>query len=491
MRFAALLLVVVSLVLVGCDLGGRGPIDTVGQVDFDRPLWIPPLAEAQWRDGRLVFELVAQTGRSTFLDGRQTETWGFNGAHLGPTLRARRGDEVLVHLRNQLPEATTVHWHGMHLPAHADGGPHQMVERGGSWSPGWVVDQPAATLWYHPHPHGRTERQVYRGLAGLFIVDDDEEGRLPLPRSYGVDDIPVIVQDKSFDGRGRLVESRRVDNGMLGDTILVNGTVGPLLEVTAERTRLRILNGSTARSYAFGFSDDRPFTMIASDGGLLAAPLRLTRIQLTPGERAEIVIDMRPGEVVTLRSYPQDLGLSRGRARSTGADDLLDIMMIRAADRLTPSPALPDRLAVIEDLSGDRVAIRRSFDLRSNRINGQRMDMARIDAVVAVDTTEVWTLRNTHGQPHNFHVHDVQFQVLSIGGRPPPPELSGWKDTVYLPPRTEVRIVMRFAHYSDAAVPYMFHCHLLWHEDQGMMGQFVVVRPGEVHPARLEGGHGH
>ncbi|TKG73040.1 multicopper oxidase family protein [Prauserella endophytica] len=469
-----------ALTLGGCGIfDSREPINTSGRVDFRNPLRIPPLAEGTVRDGTRVFDLVTQTGRTRIVDAGVADTWGVNGALLGPTLRARRGERVAVNLRNDLPETTTLHWHGMHLPAVADGGPHQAVEPGRTWSPSWTIAQPAATLWYHPHPHGQTERHVYRGLGGLFILDDDEESALALPRDYGIDDIPVIVQDKTFDDAGQLVETDRVDNGMLGDTILVNGTAAPVFQAAATHTRLRLLNASTARSYAFGVSDGRSLELIATDGGLLPAPVTIERILLTPGERAEVILQLEAGESVTLRSYPQEMGLSDSRARSTGAADELDILLVRAVADLRTSPALPRVLANAPDLHTHRVAATRSFELRSDRINGESMDMARIDDVITVDTTEIWEVRNAHGQPHNFHVHDTQFQVVSIGGESPPPELSGWKDTIYLPPDVDIRIALRFTDYTDPAVPYMYHCHLLWHEDKGMMGQFVVVEEGQ------------
>lgn len=416
---AAGLAVTTAPALSGCSfLDQRESIDTVGDIDFSNPLHIPPLAESSRRDGTTVFELTAQAGRSAIVPAGEADTWGLNGSLLGPTLRARRGESVEINVTNDLDESTTLHWHGMHLPAAADGGPHQMIEPGDTWSPSWRIDQPAATLWYHPHPHGETERHVYRGLGGLFIIDDDDEAGLDLPRTYGVDDIPVIVQDKTFDADGRLQETSRQDNGMIGGTILVNGTAGPVFDVTAQRTRLRLLNASTARSYSFGF-EDREFAMIGSDGGLLREPATLDRILLTPGERAEIVVELEPGEEVTLRSYPQDLGLSSGRTRSTGAGDTLDVLLLRAEDDLDPSPDLPAELVSVERLDESDATETREFELRNNRINGESMEMDRIDDVVTVDTTEVWEVWNGHRQPHNFHVHDVQFQVLSVDGDDP------------------------------------------------------------------------
>ncbi|MCD4533424.1 multicopper oxidase domain-containing protein [Nocardioides sp. cx-169] len=452
--------------------------DTVGEVEFDRALAIPPLAPSRLDgQGRRVFDLTLQAGETDLGRDRPTPTWGVNGSYLGPTLRAVRGEEVLVNVDNDLDEATTLHWHGMHLPARMDGGPHQMVAPGARWSPTWRVDQPAATLWYHPHPHGETARHVYRGLAGLFLLDDPAEAAVQerLPSTYGVDDVPVIVQDKRFDGH-ELDESGSFLSGvgLLGDTVLVNGTPGPYLDVTTERVRLRLVNASNARVYDFHLSDDRRFDVIASDGGLLPRTVRSSSIQLSPGERAEIVVKLSPGETAVLRSRPQD----NGGGRFAGADDALDVLQLRAADELAPSPAVPRELAAAPSLDPADVVTTRDFTLSGERINGRQMDMSRIDLVAEVDTTERWRVRNADGTPHNFHVHDVQFAVESVDGRAPPPELAGWKDTVFVPPGGEVELLVRFSDYTDPDLPYMYHCHLLRHEDRGMMGQFVVVERG-------------
>ena len=456
-------------------------VDTVGEVPFANRLAIPPLADSELdSEGRRVFTLAAEAGEREFLPGKTTETWGFNGSYLGPTLRAKRGEQVLVDFRNGVDEATTVHWHGMHLPAEADGGPHQHIEPGEHWSPSWEIDQPAATLWYHPHPHGDTEEHVYRGLAGMFILDDEEEAGLDLPRRYGVDDVPVIVQDKRFADDGSLVEDEREELGILGDTLLVNGTYGPYLDVSSERVRLRLLNGSTARTYNFGFSDQRDFALIATDGGLLERPIRRNRIQLSPGERAEVVVTMAPHKRVVLRSYPPDLEPGSDTSRDDGGEDSFDVLQLRAAAQLDPSAPVPGELVDISELDPGDAAETREFELRSRRINDKEMDMERIDTVVSLDTTEIWEVENGHGQPHTFHVHDVQFQVLDVDGEDPPPELSGWKDTIPLPPGVRVRLIMRFEDYADPDSPYMYHCHLLNHEDEGMMAQFVVVESGEI-----------
>ena len=369
-----------------------------------------------------------------------------------------------------------------------DGGPHQPIEPGATWTPEWTVDQPAATLWYHPHPHGETENQVERGLAGMVILHDEQERALGLPADYGVDDIPVIVQDKRFEDDGSFGTGVRGFIGPIGDEVLVNGTIGPYLDVTTTAVRLRLLNASSARVYNFALSDGRAFELVGTDGGLLAAPAPMTGIRLSPGERAEVIVRMTAGETVTLRSTPPELGIPGVIADRNAGSDRLDVLQLRAADELRTTPATPAVLAALDRLTapgdaGADDAAERSFVLAGTTINDRRMDPGRIDETVTSGRTEVWAVRNTMSMPHNFHVHGVAFQVLSVGGAPPPPELSGWKDTVYLPTEVELRLIMRFDH-ADRDVPYMYHCHLLAHEDDGMMGQFVVIEPEQIEPGQ-------
>lgn len=448
-------------------------IDTSGTVHFDRPLHIPPLADSEVEpDGTRVFDLRMQAGTTDFGHGR-TPTWGVNGSYLGPTLRAERGEKVRIDVDNSLDEPTTLHWHGMHLPAVMDGGPHQMISPGDRWSPTWAVDQPAATLWYHPHLHGSTADHVYRGLAGMFLVDEPGP---PLPDTYGVDDIPVIVQDKKFRG-SELDDSTAVfaDTGVLGNEILVNGTPRPYLDVTTDRVRLRLLNASNARVYDFAFSTGLAFDQIATDGGLLAAPYRTDRLRLSPGERAEIVVHVPAGTSAVLRSEPTDLGGGRWTDRFAGGDDTLDVMELRASDDPVPNAAVPNALTPRQDIG---IPSRTSeFDLMgSTQINGRTMDPGRVDEVVTLGSTELWRVHNASGQIHNFHIHDVQFHIVD----PKDPSQSGPKDTVYVPPDETVELVVRFTDYADPSTPYMYHCHILQHEDNGLMGQFVVVEEGQM-----------
>ncbi|WP_211160439.1 MULTISPECIES: multicopper oxidase domain-containing protein [Microbacterium] len=452
---------------------GRPTPPAAGAVTFAQPLRIPELAPSTVEDGVRVFRLEAAEGRSSLVPQGTTPTLGYNGDYLGPTLVAERGERVRVEVRNGLDESTTVHWHGMHLPAAMDGGPHSPIAAGASWSPEWTIDQPAASLWYHPHLHGRTREQVDAGLAGMFLVTDEEEAGLALPRDYGVDDVPVIVQDRSFSADGAFAGGLGMQfDGVLGDTILVNGTVGPFLDVSTEKVRLRLLNGSSARMYDFAFADGREFALVGTDGGLLAAPVPSTSIPLSPGERAEIVVSMRPGERAVLRSQAPDPALNAGSA-------VFDVLELRAEASLTPSPVLPETLAALPDASDADAAAERSFVMSGHSINDRQMDLGRADFTATVDTSEVWTVRNENPLPHSFHVHDTQFRVLSVDGEAPPARLSGWKDTIALEWNREYRLLVRFEDYADPTTPYMYHCHLLWHEDQGMMGQFLVVEEGQ------------
>jgi FtsP/CotA-like multicopper oxidase with cupredoxin domain len=454
---ALVALAVLALIGAGVAFYARADASTVGKLSFENELKIPPILEPRTDGaGRKVFDLDLQTGTIELTPGQRTDTWGANGAYLGPTLRASRGDEVRINVHNRLPEPTTLHWHGMHLPAFADGGPHQIVEPGTTWSPGWSIDQPAATLWYHPHLMGETAEHVYRGVAGMFILDDPEAAGLPLPKEYGVDDIPVIIQDKNFDDDGSLDTSPGLirPTGLLGSDIFVNGTYNPHLNVGHSRVRFRFLNASNARVYNIGFADDREFELIGTDGGLLKSPQRLTRIQLSPGERAEIVAEFEPGERVVLRSFEPDLGTDFFNERFSRGDDSFDLLQVRATDRLEASPAVPEHV-VDQELPEQADAVRtRRFELEGQgSINDKSMDMDRIDQVVELGATEIWEVENSAGIPHSFHVHDAQFRIVDYAGGAPPPSLTGPKDTVYVPPGETVRFVVRFTDYADPLLP--------------------------------------
>jgi suppressor of ftsI len=478
----------------------RAQIVNAGQ-RFEKRLAIPPLLLPRAVGGEKVFDLAIQQGETELLAGRRTHTFGFSGTYLGPTLRARKGDKVRVNVTNSLAEPTTTHWHGMHLPAVMDGGPHQVIGPAEMWRPHWTVTNDAATLWYHPHMMGATAHHVYRGLAGLFLIDDDRADALGLPSEYGVNDIPLIVQDRKFDAAGQFVYEEPpaeaagwLDNptGMMGDRILVNGTLGPFVEVPSSTIRLRFLNGSNARRFNFGFLDNRAFHQIATDGGLLERPVERTRLILAPGERAEILVDVSQVQApVTLVSYAvvdevdrfTDF-LQRVLAPGNDENEQFQILEIRPSRANGRPGVLPSRLNAIPVVDEGAVVRTRRFTLQftGRTINGKSMDHMRIDEIVNMGDVERWDIVNESIAYHPFHIHGVQFRVLDRNGRPAPAHEQGWKDTVLIGPSETVRLVMQFTAYADPKQPYMFHCHILEHEDLGMMGQFVVVdathRPG-------------
>jgi len=436
---------------------------------FRTELRVPPLLKPKvGEDGTRTFALTMRRGRSEILPGKPVETWGFNGPHLGPTIRAARGDKVRMTVTNRLDEPSTVHWHGMRLPAKMDGGPHQTIEPGGTWTPHWTIDQPAATSWYHPHPHGQTAKHVYRGLAGMFIIDD--ESSPGLPSRYGVDDFPLIFQDKNLAEDGSPTgDPLKGTFGILGDHMLVNGTYQAFVNVRTERVRFRMLNGSNARMYHLAFADRRTFHVVGNDAGLLAAPVEVDQVSLTPGERVEVVVTFTAGEQVLLRTL-------------AGSDDIdegdFDLLKVVAAPRLAASPPLPARLGGPAPIVVPSNATIRRFRLNGHdAINGKEMDMSRIDEVIPAGAVEIWEIENTV-YAHNFHIHEVAFQVLDVDGEKPAVYASGHKDTVYVPPKSTVRLAVQFGRFTDPAMPYMYHCHILRHEDSGMMGQFVIVKPG-------------
>ncbi len=459
-----------------------------------RPLPIPPLAEGV-RDGNSVtYRLAAQSGNSRILPDVTTRTWGFNGTHLGPTLVARRGDEVTVEVTNELDEMTTVHWHGMKLPARADGGPHSPIEPGETWAPTWTVENTAATLWYHPHTHGLTGLHAYRGLAGVFVIEDDVSDSLDIPKDYGVDDIPVVLMDHRFNEDGSLDEADLPDLGLLGDIPTVNGITNAHFDATTRRVRLRILDGSNMRFFNLKFSDDRAFQVIASDSGFLAEPLERTSLPIGPGERWEILVDVEPGDNVALESaeFPDNFEVPEDEyTPDFGFGDSFQLLTISGPEDNAPiSPAIPGVVDSEAAKAPDIIdAPERTFVLNTFSINNEMMDMQHVDVVIDHDGPEIWEVTNDNSDwPHNFHIHNARFKVLSLENTEVDLVNEGWKDTVGLPPGATARLAVEFGYHPDPSWPYMYHCHMLYHEDQGMMGQFVIVEPGGQPAAELGAG---
>ncbi len=456
------------------------------------PLRIPPLYQGEMRGNARHFDLSIQDGQSEFFDGVQTATRGINGAYLAPVVQWRAGEDVVMNVKNTLDEETTLHWHGLNLPARADGGPHQIIGVGETWSPGFNISDKAATMWFHAHLLGKTADHVWQGIAGMAIIEDDESDALPLPRNYGVDDIPVVLQDRRFDRSGQMPYApERPDRmiGLTGDVAMVNGTVAAYFEVTTRLVRLRLLNGSNGSIYRLSMGDGRAFQVIASDGGLLGAPVMAPSLTLAPGERAEIVVEMAPDDRAMLVADLSGgmggmMGGMMGGARRGGRFEFLEL---RAGAALAASDPVPQRLAMLAPLPAQAGLKQRDFELEMSmgpavmlfgggfEINGRAMKMSRINEVVNMGETEIWRITNRSPMAHPFHVHDTQFRILRRNGAAPHPTEAGRKDTVLVQPDDLVELAVRFDRYRDSERPYMYHCHILEHEDQGMMGQFTVV----------------
>lgn len=431
---------------------------------------IPPLLkDKNAEDGKAEFNLKVQYGKTEFIKGHETNTLGYNGNYLGPIIKVNKGDDVKINVSNTLDEPTTVHWHGLEVPGEMDGGPHQIVVPNTTWKPYFTIDQAAATLWYHPHLLHQTGEQVYKGLAGLLYIEDEDSKSLDIPKEHGVDDIPLIIQDKRFTNEGELSYNLgRSDlmNGFLGDTVLINGAINPELDVKNEVIRLRLLNGSNARSYEFNFSDNTKFHQIASDGGFLEESIEMNKVSLAPAERAEILVDFSEysiGDKITFRDADYNL------------------MTINIVEEGNNNSSIPKKLVEINEYDKDKVIRRREFVMSGMgpmvAINGKQMNMDRIDEKLKLDELEEWVITNEssgmgmmNSVPHPFHVHGVQFQVLERNGNPPPLNERGWKDTVMVDNGEEVKILAVFKNKGL----FMYHCHILEHEDSGMMGQFLV-----------------
>ncbi|MBG9758179.1 multicopper oxidase domain-containing protein [Lysinibacillus sphaericus] len=431
----------------------------------ENELVIPPLLEPDG-DNPAHYSIVAQEGTTEFYQGVQTETYGYNGSFLGPVIRIQSGQTVQFSTTNEMSKETTFHWHGLEIPGEGDGGPHERIEPGQSKQLTFNIRQQAATLWFHPHPEGQTAEQVYKGLAGLIYVEDENSQRLGLPHEYGVNDIPLIFQDRQFDDQQQLnYQQFKNNDGTIGDTLLINGTLNPKLHVRQEPVRLRLVNGSNARNFTFKLSTNENFQQIATDGGFLNSPVPLNKLTLTPGERAEIIIDFSK-----LRTS-NDLSL-------INEEGVVLLPFTITNERTTPQK-MQDVFNQFSTTSEEQqLPVSKRIELFGMgtmvTINGKQFDKNRIDFVQQQGVTEIWEIYNKPdmmgGMTHPFHIHGTQFKIVSINGQAPPPNEQGWKDTVSIEPGESVKLAVKF---QDKGI-YMFHCHLLEHEDNGMMGQVKV-----------------
>lgn len=467
-------------VLQGCmdhsdmDMGSNGVTVTEGA--FNTPLTFPDVVTGN-------SSLAAKANSMTLVGNSPSSVLGYGEGILGPTIRVDNGTDVSINFTNQLSEATNIHWHGLLVPENMDGHPGDLIQRGGTYSYTFPIAQRAGTNWYHPHPHGSTARQVFNGLAGFFIINDQEEQILNLPS--GEQELLLVIQDKRFDNGQLDYAPSMMDimTGYLGEHVLVNGKSAPFYDVADRYYRLRLLNGSTARVYNIAFSDNLSFDVIGADGGLLPQPATVNSLLLGPGERIDILVNFKgftQGKEIYLVSENFNGGVQGQQA--------FNIMKF-VISRLENDPfILPGQLSSIAPIPIDSAIKTRQFVIQGamsgshgnmgtgmHTINNKVFEMNGIDETVYASSTEIWEFDNSGGDEiHPMHIHGVQFQVISrIGGRNSLiPTEKGWKDTVLVMPKEKVRVIMAFPQEKGV---FVFHCHNLEHEDAGMMLNYEIV----------------
>lgn len=460
----------------------------------------------------LELELAAGSGEKALLPGRPTRLWRFSGrvlkgdaAQFGmlpgdvlPVIRARNRQKIRIHFVNHLPEDSIVHWHGLHLPQKMDGHPMYAIRPGQRFVYEFQLDNRAGTYWFHPHPHGRTGEQVYRGLAGALIVSDEEEQAARLPA--GELDLTWVLQDRTFDRDNQLVYVRGMMDrmmGFLGERIVVNGRPDFVQSVAATAYRVRLLNASNSRIYKLARDDGRPLTVIGNDGGLLEKPLQRAYVTLAPAERIELWMDFSDrslGDQIRLRSLPFNAGMNMMGGAGMSNGSAFPVLTVRVDRKGAGRHTLPATLSRIpryrlED-AVNRTAPRTfgpAMGMGQVSLNGRRfdkMDEVADNEIVKLDTLEVWDLANDQSMmmmAHPLHIHNLQFQVIE---RKADPRFAaayetlsggfvdeGWKDVVLVMPGERVRVLMKFTDHTGF---YLYHCHILEHEDLGMMRNYLV-----------------
>jgi FtsP/CotA-like multicopper oxidase with cupredoxin domain len=461
-----------------------------------------PDATGEAPEPDIEFDLYAEPGEAQILPGQPTQVWRYRGevvsgseealvplpeTYLGPILRLQRGQRVRIHLHNNLDEPTITHWHGLHVPEDADGHPRLVIDPGDTYTYTWTVLDRPSTYWYHPHPHGRTGPQVYRGLAGLILIEEPGGGAVTLPT--GDHDLPLVIQDRTFTEANQFsyMSQGMQDRifGVLGDQILVNGQPKFTLPVDTGTYRLRLLNGSNARIYKLGWRDNRPMTVIGTDGGLLERPVTRPYVMLAPGQRVELWADFGEDEPGT-EHYLEN--------RDFSGSGTFSIMRVRVNSESATQLQMPERLSTLAYYQpGDAVNLKRprTFEMRMARmtwlLNGKTFEMEDVarNERVKLDELEVWEFVNEDphmAMPHPIHVHNVQFQVMERETLPQAGKTwdevkegivdDGWQDTVLVMPGQRVRLLLRFEDYEGL---YLYHCHNLEHEDMGMMRNFRLT----------------
>ncbi len=418
--------------------------------------------------------LVAAPARLTLVPGKTTPVFAYNGHVPGPTLEVYEGDSVIVHFINELSEPTTVHWHGLHIPASQDGSPFQPIMPGARHDFTFrIAPGTAGTYWYHPHPDRRAGYQVAMGLYGAIIVRSAHD---PIPAS--VHEKLLVLSDNRFDSSGSVAFADSgtpaalvdAENGREGNVLFVNGQVMPTISIrSGEVQRWRIINASAARVYRLSL-DGAALIHVADDGGLFEHPERTREIVLANSDRVELLVrgDGAPGTRATLKVLPFDRYDPHTRPADWSRE--LDLLSLRYSDSTPVAPAsIPTTLIHVPWLDTTHVAARRTLVLTQGMINGKTMDMNRVDFTGHVGTTEIWEIENIVPMHHPFHLHGFRFQVLDRNGVPE--TVPRWEDTIDIPGHESARIVVRF---DDFPGKWMFHCHIMEHEDMGMMGVLLL-----------------
>lgn len=458
----------------------------------------------------VILNLRAVLAEIPLVPGTPTQIWKYEGeviqgspdnlqalpnSFLGPTIRVRRGQTIRINFTNNLPEMTLMHWHGLHIPEAMDAHPRFTVASGQNYVYEFTVMNRAGTYWYHPHPDMRTGFQVYSGLAGLFIVTDNEEETLGLPS--GEFDMPIVLQDRTFDANNQLVYQSNSMSGFVGDRILVNGRLTQSIDVAGKFYRLRFLNGSNSRFYKLAWSDGTPMTAIATDGGLLESPVQRPYLMLAPGERIEVIADFKAFPFKQRRQLISQTFSPMGNVG--GGGDLpngaaFPILTFRIRRRMADNFVLPQTLSTIVHYRlKDAVNAANprtypiSFQMGNWLLNGRTFEMEGVAAneTVGLNTLEAWDLSNQAGMmqmAHPIHIHLVQFQIIerqiNASGAVNYEGVrygyvdSGWKDVIMLMPGERARVLLRF---EDFTGKFVYHCHILEHEDMGMMRNFQVI----------------
>lgn len=446
------------------------PVAANAGVAFTEP---PVLANESRKPGCVEVTLTAAPGRMELLPGKPTDILAYNGHIPGPTLELTEGDRVVVHFHNQLSEPTTIHWHGLHVPAAADGSPLLPVAPGGSYDYVFTIQRgTAGTYWYHPHPDMRGGYQLAKGLYGAIRV------RAPDDPLRGIPERLLILADNRFRADGSMdfpdphSPQGEVDaeNGREGDIVFVNGRVSPAIPIRAgEVQRWRIVNASAARVYRLSIPG-QTLLQVGTDGGLIEHPVEVPDVVLANSERVELLVRGAgaPGSAGVLRDLPYDRYVPQTRPADWNVPRDLATLRYATDPPLAPAP-IPAFLRPVPALGIRGVRDTQLVVLSQGLINGKTMDMDRVDLRAKLGTTEVWRIENVVGMDHPFHLHGFRFQVLERDGVPVP--FRGWKDTVDVPKHQVITIAV---HYEDFPGKWMFHCHIMDHEDMGMMAILEV-----------------